>query len=66
MPNISPVDLSDQFGFKPSGSTEAALVDLTHIISNLLDDNKCATYLLIDLSNAFDRVDHSKLITALE
>ena len=30
MPYIPPADLTNQFGFKPSGSTEAVLVDLTH------------------------------------
>ena len=30
----------DQYGIKPSGSTTAALVDLTHNISIMLEDNK--------------------------
>ena len=36
----------DQYGFKPFGSTTAALVDLTHKISNMSEDNKymCAIY----------------------
>ena len=48
MPHISPADLTDQFGFKPSGSTEAALIDLTHIISVMLEDNKYVRCLMID------------------
>ena len=39
MPNVSPANLYDQYGFKPSGSTAAALVDLTHTVTVMLETN---------------------------
>ena len=56
-PAISPAKLYDQFGFKPTGSTTAALVDITNTISIMLETNKYVRCLLIDISKAFDSVD---------
>ena len=56
----------DQYGFKPSGSTTAALVDLTHKISIMLEDNKYVRCLLIDFSKTFDSVDHLTLVSKLK
>ena len=40
MPNVSPANLYDQYGFKLSGcSTTAALVDLTHTVTVMLETN---------------------------
>ena len=65
MPHILPADLTDQFGFKPSGSTEAALIYLTHTISVMLEDNKYVRCLMIDFSKAFDTVNHAILMKKL-
>ena len=56
----------DQYGFKPSGSTTAALLDLTHKISTMLEDNKYVRCLLIDFSKSFDCVDHLTLFSKLK
>ena len=40
--------LNDQFGFKPTGSTTAAFVDITNTISIMLETNKYVRCLLID------------------
>ena len=46
--------LYDQFGFKPTGSTTAALVDIINTIAIMLETNKYLRRLLIDFSKAFD------------
>ena len=66
MPHIPPADLTDQFGFKPSGSTEDALIDLTHTISVMREDNKYVRCLMIDFSKAFDTVNHAILIMLMK
>ena len=65
-PAIQPNEILDQYGFKPSGSTTAALVDLTHKISDMLEGNKYVRCLLIDFSKAFDSVDHLTLVNKLK
>ena len=47
-PTIPTNEFLDQYGFKPSGSTTAAFLDLTYKISNMLEDNKYVRCLLID------------------
>ena len=61
MTHIPPAVLTDQFGFKPSGSTEAALLVLAHTISVILEDKKYVRCLMIDFSKAFDTVNHAIL-----
>ena len=65
-PAIPPAKLNDQFGFKPTGSTTAALVDITNTISIKLETNKYVRCLLIDFSKAFDSVDHFIIINKLK
>ena len=64
-PAITPAKLYDQFGFKPTDSTTAALVDITNTISIMLETNKYVRCLLIDFSKAFDSVDHLIVINKL-
>ena len=45
---ITAAKLYDQFGFKPTGSTTAALVDIINTISIMLETNKYVRFLLID------------------
>ena len=63
---ITPAKLYDQFGFKPTGSVTAALVDITYTISIMLKTNKYVRCLLIDFSKAFDSVDHQIVINKLK
>ena len=62
MPNVSQANLYDQYGFKPTGSTTATLVDLTHIVTVMLETNKYLRCLLIDFSKAFNSVDHAIIV----
>ena len=65
--SLIPADvLGDQFRFKPTGSTTAALIDLTHIVSTILEDNRYVRCLIVNFFKAFDSVDHCKLINKLK
>ena len=46
IPAIPSNDVIDQYGFKPTGSTTATLVDLTNGISVLSKNNKYVRYLI--------------------
>ena len=53
---------ADQFGFRPTGSTTAALVYLLHNITDLLSTNPFVIVIALDSSKAFDTVRHSSLL----
>ena len=55
---ILPVELYDQYGFKPSDSTTIVLIDITNTVSIIMEDSNYVRCLQIDLSKAFDSVDH--------
>ena len=65
-PAITLAELYDQYGFKPTDSTTAALVDITNTISFMLETNKYVHCLLINFSKAFDSVDHLIVINKLK
>ena len=65
-PTIPAENLFDQYGFKPTGSTTAALVDITSTISIMLEENMYVRCLLIDFSKAFDFVNHLLLVSKLK
>ena len=52
--------------YKITGSTTAAIIDITYIVSMLLETNKFVRCLLIDFPKAFDSVDHIILINKLK
>ena len=52
----------DQFAFRPSGSTTSALVNLTHILSDLLQSHPYVHLIALDFSKAFDTVRHFTLL----
>ena len=51
------VEFYDEYGFKPTGSTTSALIDITNTVSIMLEDSTYVRFLLIDFSKAFDSVD---------
>ena len=55
-----------QFGFQKGHSTEHALLELISEISDSFEQNKYTIGVFIDLSKAFDTVDHDILISKLK
>ena len=57
---------SDQFGFRPGRSTELAALKLVDHLISQLDKNNTPINIYIDLSKAFDTLDHQILLSKLE
>ena len=55
-----------QFGFRSGHSTNHALISLTEMIREALDNSSFACGVFIDLQKAFDTVDHNILLSKLE
>ena len=56
---------SYQFGFPNNYSTDHALISLTEMIRNALDNTNFACGVFIDLQKAFDTVNHDILLSKL-
>ena len=56
---------SDQYAFRPTGSTTAALIALTHNLVELLKDNQYIHMIALDITKAFDTISHAYLAEQL-
>src|SRR6218665_220640 len=57
---------TSQFGFRSGHSTAMALLNMQDKMSQAIDNNKYSIGIFLDLSKAFDTVDHNILIQKLE
>ena len=57
---------NNQFGFRPKHSTSSALLSFIDNVVKSLDNKEVLLSLFLDLSKAFDTLDHSILLCKLE
>ena len=62
LPAILTDMLADQFGFRPSSSTQCALSNMLHHVTTMLENCDYVRCLMIEFSRAFDVVDHPVLL----
>jgi len=55
----------DQFAFRPTGSTESAIISIFHHITDLLTAHSYVRVIALDFSKAFDTVRHSCVLSKL-
>ena len=63
---LNKILVENQFGFRQGQSTYMALLKLVNDITEELDKGNCYLGIFIDLSKAFDTVDHNLLLRKME
>lgn len=63
--DLNDLHIPNQSGYKPKHSCETLLLCLNNGVLIAMDNGKCTIILLLDLSAAFDTVDHDRLLYIL-
>ena len=64
--NTENIFVTNQFGFRVRKTTTDCLVDLVDDITKAIDEGSYAVSIFLDLSKAFDTVNHSILLSKLD
>ena len=64
-PPAAPLSFTDQYAFRPAGSTTAALIALLQCITEMLRTNPFVIDIALNFSKAFDTVRHATLMEKL-
>jgi len=62
---LKPLSYVDQYAFRPTGSTTAALIALPQTITDLLETDPFVIVIALDFSKAFDTVRHNVLLNKI-
>jgi len=66
LPSLPAADIIDQYAYRLSGYTIAAIVEILHRVTKLLETNKFVRCIVFDFSKAFDTVNHPTLFSKLK
>ena len=64
--SINNILSKNQFGFQPSKSTQQTLIQILNYIAQALNENKFVVACMLDLSKAFDLINHNILLEKLK
>jgi len=59
------LNFANQYAFRPTGSTTAALVAIYHTVCTMLSSNQFVRVFVLDFSKAFDSIRHNRLFAKL-
>ena len=62
-PNLT---FKDQFAFRPTGSTTAAIIQFLHTITSMLANNRYVIVIALDFSKAFNTVRQSTMLHKMD